>query len=191
MNKPYSKAIREILRFRRAFDRIDHKMPKKLVGDLGEFYVLQKFEKLGLHPEHRGGQGGYDIYLKSIKKRIEVRTSLWKNEGVYPDPKIRFWGWRVENFGQKRNAKFDYLVGVGLDDRFADPQFYIFTHKEAFSVGIVVVGRFKNIKRKIHLFENRRAYQEAVKLKPKLVSPFERRINTFPARFQNQWRKIK
>ncbi len=109
MNKTYTKAIQEIIHFKKAFDKIDPKIPRKLVGELGEFYTLQKLEKLGMQPEHKGGQGGYDIYLKDINKRIEVRTSLWKNEGVYPDKTIRFWGWRVENRNQKKDEKFDYL----------------------------------------------------------------------------------
>jgi len=62
----YSKAISAILRFKQTFDKIDPKIPRKLVGEIGEFYALQKFKKMGLQPEHKGGQGGYDIYLKKI-----------------------------------------------------------------------------------------------------------------------------
>lgn len=191
MNKTYTKAIQEIIHFKKSFDKIDPKIPKKLVGEIGEFYALQKLEKLGLRPEHKGGQGGYDIYLQEINKRIEVRTSLWKNEGVYPDKTIRFWGWRVENRNQKKDKKFDYLIGVGLNDDFSKPRFYIFTYKEAFSVGDTTIGRFNNIKKKIHLFENKKAYHKALKLKPKLVTPFERQINRLPSHFLNKWGKIK
>src|SRR3989338_3804186 len=179
----YTKAISAILQFKRTFDKIDPKIPRKLVGEIGEFYALQKLEKMDLQPEHKGGQGGYDIYLKKINKRIEVRTSLWKNEGVYPDETIRFWGWRVENMNQKKSEKFDYLIGIGLDDDFNKPKFYIFTYKEAFSVGDTMIGRFNNIKKKIHLFENKRVYQKAVKLKPVLVTPYERRINLNQSKF--------
>jgi len=98
----YSKAIKSIISFKKTFDNIDQKIPKKLLGELGEFYVLQKLEKLGFQSEHRGGQGGYDIYLKEVDKKIEVRTSLLKNEGVYPDKTILFWGWRIENRNQKK-----------------------------------------------------------------------------------------
>ncbi|KKR46999.1 MAG: hypothetical protein UT90_C0007G0002 [Parcubacteria group bacterium GW2011_GWA1_40_21] len=191
MNQNYTKAIKAIINFKKDFDKIDPKTPKKLVGEIGEFYTLRELERLGLEPEHKGGQGGYDIFLKKLNKKIEVRTSLWKNEGVYPDKTIRFWGWRVENQNQKRSEKFDYLVGVGLDDNFSKPKFYIFTHKEAFRVGDTMIGRFKNIKKKIHLFENKKVYSKALKLKPKLVTSFERRINKFPSLFLDKWNKIK
>ena len=191
MNQNYTKAIKAIINFKKDFDKIDPKTPKKLVGEIGEFYTLRELERLGLEPEHKGGQGGYDIFLKKLNKKIEVRTSLWKNEGVYPDKTIRFWGWRVENQNQKRSEKFDYLVGVGLDDNFSKPKFYIFTHKEAVRVGDTMIGRFKNIKKKIHLFENKKVYSKALKLKPKLVTSFERRINKFPSLFLDKWNKIK
>ncbi len=190
MNKTYAKAIQEIIHFKKTFDKIDPKVPKKIVGILGEFYVLRKLEKLRLRPEHKGGAGGYDIYL-GINKRVEVRTSLWKNEGVYPDKTIRFWGWRVENKNQKKERKFDYLIGVGLNDDFLKPRFYIFTYEEAFRVGDTTIGRYNNIKKKIHLFENKKAYYKALKLKPKLVTSFEREINRSPSRFLNKWKKIK
>ncbi len=190
MSPNYREAIEEILRFKKPFDRIAPRIPKQLVGGLGEFYVLRKLEKLGLQPEHKGGHSGYDIYLAD-DKRIEVRTSLWKNEGVYPDKSIRFWGWKVESRNQKKQEKFDYLIGVGLTDDFSKPQFYIFTYKQAFSVGNTLIRRFSNIKKKIHLFENKRAYRKAIKLRPALVTPYERRINLKKSKFLNRWEKIK
>jgi len=69
----YAKAIKAILIFKRCFDDIDPKIPRKLlVGTIGEFYVLQILEKLDFLLEHKGGQGGYDIYLKEIKKRLKL-----------------------------------------------------------------------------------------------------------------------
>ena len=101
----YTKAIKTIINFKRAFDKINPKIPRKLVGEIGEYCVLQELKKQGFETEHKGGHGGYDIYLKDIDKRIEVRTSLWKNEGVYPDKTIRFWGWKVENRNQKKKRE--------------------------------------------------------------------------------------
>lgn len=191
MNNTYTKAVKEILRFKKAMDKVEPKIPKKLVGDLGELYALNKLEMIRLRPERKGGHGSYDIYLKGIKKRIEVRTSLWKNEGVYKNESILFWGWKVENRNQKRSGKFDYLVCVGLTDEFTNPRFYVFTYQEAFKVGDVEIGRFKNVKKKIHLFKNKNSYIKALKLKPEYITPFERQINRFPSRFLNQWKKIK
>ena len=146
----YKTAIKILLAFKKSFDGIYPRIPRKLVGEIGEFYVLQKLQEMGLEPEHKGGQGGYDIYLRKTDKKVEVKTSLLKNEGVYPDKSILFWGWRVENINQKKTNKFDFLIGVALNDHFSKPKFYIFTHKEAFSVGDTLIGRFSNIKKKIH-----------------------------------------
>jgi len=187
----YSKAIETIIKFKKEFDNIEPRIPRKLVGEIGEFYALKELKRMGLNPEHKGGQGGYDIYLKNIDKKIEVRTSLLKNEGVYPDNKILFWGWRVENRNQKKSEKFDYLIGVGLNNDFSKPRFYIFTYKEAFSVGDSVIGRFGNIKKKIHLFENMKSYKKALKLRPKIITKFERKINMTPSLFLDKWKKIK
>lgn len=76
MKQNYTEAIKAILNFKKIFDNIDPKTPKKLVG---EFYVLKEFKRLSLQPERKGGAGGYDIHLKKLNKRIEVKTSLLKN----------------------------------------------------------------------------------------------------------------
>ena len=191
MNQDYTKAIKAIINFKKIFDSINPKTPRKLVGEVGEFYVLKELKRLRLQPEHKGGAGGYDIHLKKLNKRVEVKTSLLKNDSGYPDKKIKFWGWAVERWGQKRLHKFDYLIGVALDDNFVKPRFYIFTHKEAVRVGNVHHPQFTNVKKKIHLFENKKAYSKALKLKPKLVTPFERQINEFPSLFLDKWNKIK
>ncbi len=189
--KNYKKAIKTIIEFRKAFDGIDPKVPRKLVGDIGEFYALQQLERLAFEPDHKGGHGGYDIYLREINKRIEVRTSLLKNEGVFPKG-INFYGWRVENRNQKKSEKFDYLVCIALNDNFIQPRYYIFTYQEAFKVGDVNIGRFGNVKKKIQLFKNRTTYKNALKSKQAyLITPYERKINRSPSSFQNKWEKIK
>jgi hypothetical protein len=189
----YRKAIKEIVRFKKAFDKIEStpKLSRKLVGDIGEFYVLCELEQRGYKEiQHKGGQAGYDIYIKDIDKKIEVRTSLSKNEGLYPDG-IEFFGWRVENRNAKKKKKFDIMVGVALDGDFIKPKFYVFTHKEAFSVEDVNIGRFKNIKKKIHVFTRKNIYKKAVEQKPELVTKYERYINENQSKFLNKWKKIK
>jgi hypothetical protein len=188
--KTYKKAIEEILRFKEAFDSIDPKIPTRLVGELGEFYVLDRLEESGFKKlRHKGGQAGFDVYIEDNGKRIEVRTSLLKNEGLYPEI-VQFFGWRVKNRNQKKEGKFDIMIGVALDETFKEPKFYIFTHEEAFSVQDVEIGRFKNVQKKIHLFESEEAYKEAIKSKPELVTKYEIYINEHQSEFLNRWDKI-
>lgn len=195
-NIKYAKAIEAIIKFKKIFDNINPIISRKLLGEIGEFYVLRELDRHGFDLEHKGGQSGYDIYIKNINKRIEVKTSLLKNEGEYPNRnRIKFWGWKVENKNQKKRNKFDYLVCVALDNSFLKPKFYIFTHEQAFNVGDIPTGykgRFNNIKKKIHLFKNKRIYEEALKSeKSKLITPYEEKINQRQSQFLNKWKKIK
>ncbi len=186
----YKRAIEEIVRFKEAFDSIDPKIPRKLLGELGEFYVLDRLEDLGFKKLiHKGGQTGFDIHIEDNDKKTEVRTSLPKNEGLYPE-NVRFFGWRVKNRNQKKEVKFNIMIGVALDETFKNPKFYIFTHKEAFSVQDVEMGRFKSVQKKIHLFESKESYKEAIKSKPNLVTKYERYINEHQSEFLNRWDKI-
>ncbi|MCX5709679.1 MAG: hypothetical protein NT088_02995 [Candidatus Omnitrophica bacterium] len=187
----YKRAIKEIIRFKSTFDALGNsRVARKLVGDIGEYYVLRELEKRGFSPDPKGGQAGYDIYLPNNDIRIEVRTSLLKNEGLFPK-EVQFYGWRVKNRGQKTDDKFDFLVGIALDNSFKKPKFYIFTHKEAFKVRDVNIGRFRNIQKKIAIFENAKAMKEAIKAKSKEVTPYEKYINRNQGQFLNKWGKIK
>lgn len=190
MASNYQKAIKCIVNFKKNIEKFDPKIPNKLVGEIGEFYVLCELEKRGFSVEHRGGQAGFDILIENLDKKIEVRTSLLKNEGLYPE-NIKFYGWRVKNRNQKKEEKFDMMIGVALDGTFTKPKFYIFTYKEAFLVDDVNIGRFKNVQKKIHLFENQIAYKKAVKSKPALVTKFERYINEHQSEFLDKWNKIR
>jgi len=185
----YQHVINAFLLFKKSLDGIAPRIPRKMAGDLGEFYVLQVLQKLRYDCTHISGQAGYDILLNNPTRRIEVRTSLLKNEGIYPKG-INFYGWRVKDRGARREDKFDILVCVALDDSFTKPKFYVFTKEEAFSAGDVHIGRFPRIQKKITLFENRVAYQEAIKAKPKLVTKFERYFNQNSRVFLDKWSKL-
>ena len=187
----YTTAIKEIIKFKKIFDPINPALPRRLVGELGEYYVLRKLKKLRFKgAEHKGGYAGYDIYLHDIGKRIEVRTSLLKNEGTYPKD-VKFFGWRVKNRSQKKDTiKFDFLVGVALKASFKKPKFFIFTHKEAFSVSDINIGRFKSVQKKIHLFKDKKALIKAITSKPGLVTRYEKYINRHQAKFLDRWDKV-
>lgn len=184
------KAIKAIINFKKVFDKIEPKVPRKLAGDMGEFYVLRELENNGFKCEHKGGYAGCDIYIPDVNKRIEVKTSLLKNEGIF-NKGINFYGWKFQNKNQKRIEKFDILVCVALDDEFINPNFYIFTYQEAFSVEDVNIRRYPSIKKKICLFENKRALKEAIRTKPELVTKFEKYFNLNALRFRDKWAKIK
>jgi len=130
------------------------KIPKKLVADLGEFYVLKElcYRFKEVHP--KGGQGGYDISVGEYKTRIEVKTSTLKNDGLY-DKQMKLWGWTVSRINQKKEYKFDILIGVALDDTWKNPKYYVFTYDEAYVKNTnIELKRFKNIQKKIHIFQN-------------------------------------
>jgi len=185
----YQSIINAFLCFKKSLDKVAPRIPRKMAGDLGEFYVLLAMEKMGYDFTHKSGQAGHDILLNDPVKRIEVRTSLLKNEGIYPRG-INFYGWRVKDREARKEDKFDILVCVALVDTFKKPKFYIFTKKEAFSAGDVHIGRFPRIQKKITLFENLVAYKKAVKTKPELVTKFERYFNLNSKVFLNKWNKL-
>jgi len=162
-DKKYSELIKEIIRFKAAVDKIaTTRLPHKLLGELGEFYVIKKLQSLGFkNIVHKGGHSQYDILLKEQGIKIEVRTSLLKNEGVYPKG-IDFFGWRVKTKNQKDTKRFDILIGVALPDSFKRPKFYVFTNKETEKIDTVKGGRFSSITKKIHLFKNLEILKKAI-----------------------------
>ena len=189
----YKKGIALIRKFKNDFEKNNLKLPGGLLGYVGELYVLQKLKELRYNPQYKGGHSSYDIYLEKARKRVEVKTSLLKNDGEYHDKNIKFWGWAVEHRGQKKLKKFDYFICVALNDDFSNPRFYIFTYNEAFRVGDVNVRRYTNIKKKIHIFKNAYAFKKACLDDPKkkALTPSERKINCNKPLFQNKWKKIK
>jgi hypothetical protein len=188
----YNKLIAEIIKFKEAVEDIDNtRLPHKLVGELGEFYVIKKLQSMGFSKiVHKGGHSRYDILLGNENLRIEVRTSLLKNEGIYPKG-INFFGWKIKTKGQKDEQPFDILIGVALPESFKKPTFYIFTHQETEKLDTISGGRFSNIKTKIHLFKDTETLMNALKAKPALVTKFERYINKYPEKFINRWDKIR
>ena len=185
----YEEAIKGIINFKKTFDNIDPKIPKKLLSYLGECYVLKELENRNFLVKHKGGQAGYDILIQNNNKRIEVRTSLLKNEGLYPQD-IMFYGWRVLEHKQSED-KFDYLIGVAMDENFEKPNFYIFTQKEALSVEDVKINRFQKIKKKIHIFQNLNDLKKAKETRPQITTEYEMYINRNLNEFLDRWDKIK
>lgn len=191
----YNGAINAIISFKNQFETLDikpqkkEKVPKKLVSELGEFYVICQLLKRFNDVEPKGGQAHCDIKVGS--KRIEVKTSLLKNDGLY-DKKIQFWGWTVKRANQKENNKFDYLIGVALDQTWKKPVFYIFTYEEAFTNNPdIKIRRYPGIQKKIHIFQNEQDLSNAKRISPFEVTDLEYRIISNPLDYADQWSKIK
>jgi len=194
--KTYQKAIDYILKFKSIFDEINPKIPKKLVDALGEYYVLRELERYQFGgTEHKSGQQACDIFVGEFQKRIEVKTSLLKNEDLY-DKKIEFWGWTIKKKrglvkqDTQKERKFDLLVGVALDEAWKVPKFYIFTFEEASTKNETVnLPWLGSVEKKIHVFQNSNDLQIA-KNYPYLTEQ-EIRINENQSEFINRWDKIR
>ncbi len=189
-------AIKAIVQLKQRLARLKKqsllRIANKLLGSLGELYVMSELQEQGYQPQLKGGQAGYDIFLDDKPpRRIEVKTSVLKKEGVYSEV-VLYFGWKVESWNQKKKNKYDVLVCVAMNDCFKKHDFYIFSREDISRLDSVPkVGRFTSVKKKIHLFENKKGFQKAVKEKPAYVTSLERVINKNPQRFRNQWDKIK
>ena len=185
--------IDAINRLRDLYRKSGLKEPKGLLGELGEFLVIRELLRNGYAFEKKGGQGGYDVLLKNPNRRIEIKTSTLKNNGEYKDKHVRFWGWAIERKSQKQKDKFDYFIGIALDDKIIESsQFYIFSADELRVVGEVNnLGRFRNVKRAVHLFESPDAYVRAIKVSPENARATGGLINENPELFLNKWSKFK
>ena len=146
--------------------------------------VKAKLLEMGLRFKSRGGQAGFDIELEDSGKRIEVRSSLLKNEGIYPKD-VMFYGWRIKDEGKE--VKYDYLVCVAFDEELANPRFYIFTKDEALQAGDVDIPRFKKVQKKLHLFRSIEEMEKAVRERPKYVTKWERKVNLNRSRYEDRW----
>ncbi|MDO8873593.1 MAG: hypothetical protein Q7V05_12830 [Methanoregula sp.] len=197
----YDGAINSIISFKKSFEALDieakkkEKVPKKLVSELGEFYVLRELNRQqfkGVEP--KGGQGKFDI--KIGKNRIEVKTSLPKNDGLY-DKKIEFYGWTVKRTNKsddqnKDEQKFNFLIGVALDHSWENPDFYVFTFEEAYSNNSdVKIARYPSIRKKLHLFLNEDDFNMAKKICPYEITDQEYYFNHTKSVFLDAWDKLK
>jgi hypothetical protein len=115
---------------------------------------------------------------------------LLKNESGYPKNAL-YYSWRIKNWGQKKEKKFDFLIGLAMDDAFVNPKFYIFTYDEANSVDDVHIPHFTNVRKKICIFKNKKSLTETKNLSPKLITKPEIFINEHQKLYLNKWNKIK
>jgi hypothetical protein len=88
------RASKEVMMLARKVKEVKGKVPTSLVGLAGEFLVMHKLTQKGLEFGSRGAQAGYDIRLMNGRK-LEVRTSQLKDEGLFSEP-VELWGWRLK-----------------------------------------------------------------------------------------------
>lgn len=193
----YESAIELIITFKENFERLEiesdkkKKIPKRLVADLGEIYCLNELSNRFDDVTPKGGQGSFDIRVGEYNKRIEVKTSTLKNDGLYKK-QIDFWGWTVSREGQKNEHKFDILLGIALDNSWRNPEFYIFDYDEAYvNNSNVQLKRFKNIQKKIHIFQSEDDLAIAQSISPDEITEREVYFNDHKSEFQNAWDKIR
>ena len=184
----YLQAYQVIRRLVELLTELNEKVPTLLVGFCGELLVKSKLAENGIRFLSKGGQAGFDIELKDSGKRIEVRSSLLKNEGIYPKD-IMFYGWRIKNSNSK--VKYDYLVCVAFDERLTNPRFYVFTRDEALQAGDVSIPRFRNVQKKLHLFRSLEEMEKAVEERPSYVTEWERHVNRSRDKYEDRWEILK
>jgi len=163
-------------------------VPTLLVGLCGELLVKSKLAENGIRFLSKSGQAGFDIELKDSDKRIEVRSSLLKNEDIYPKD-IMFYQWRIKD--RDSEVKYDYLVCVAFDEGLTNPRSYVFTRDEALQAGDVSIPRFKKVQKKLHLFRSIEEMERAIKERPKYVTEWERYVNLNSGKYENRWEILK
>jgi hypothetical protein len=188
MRVKYVEAYRTIRRLVELLSELDERVPTLLVGLCGELLVKSKLAEYGIPFLPKGGQAGFDIVLEASGKRIEVRSSLLKNEGIYPKG-IMFYGWKIKDRG--REVKYDYLLCVAFDEGLTNPRFYIFTRDEALQAGDVNIPRFKRVQKKLHLFRSLEEMEKAIRERQNYVTEWEQHVNHNRSRYEHRWEILK
>lgn len=175
-------------------------LEKHHLGEWGEKMVLLKLCDLGFKVAVKGGFGPHDYEVQipqgSSPRRIEVKTSSWKNEGLRDraGSKISYWGWLVKDRKQT-DLRFDYLVCVAeIKGDTREGRFFVFTRDEANSQPSLAPRpgiKPANVEKKIDLFGSVSDFDRARTTDPDLFSLLEENLNREPTRFENQWGKIR
>lgn len=168
-----------------------HSLPTFLVGLAGEYLIMQKLTEKGLKVHPKGGQGGYDLELSGGTK-IEVRTSLLKDEGVFTkEKKIRNYGWRLKD--RNKDINFDFILCVELDQgNISASKCYVLTAKEVERAPPITVPRFKKVEKRLWIYRDLQTMKKAKRDKPEYVPPWEENINQNKNQyeFENRWKML-
>jgi hypothetical protein len=183
----YTDAYNAIKRLYESLIASGEKFPPFLVGLCGELLVKSKLSENNIPYTSKGGQAGFDIVLED-GRRIEVRSSLLKNEGIYSKD-VMFYGWRIKDRGKEE--KYDFLICVAIDEGLTNPKFYIFTKDEAMKAGDVNIPRFRKVQKKLHLFRTLEEMNKAIEERPNFVTEWEREVNKNQDKYKERWQILK
>jgi hypothetical protein len=152
------------------------RFPTFLVGTAGEYLVMSWLKEKKVKFKPKGGQAGYDLELQG-GARIEVRTSLLKDEGLFSkEERIRNYGWRLKDKGKE--MKFDYVFCVALDKKKLDnSRCYVLTKDEAEKAPSLEFKRFKKVEKRLWIYVDLATMKKAKIDKPEYVPKWEEEIN--------------
>jgi len=184
----YARIARKAVQLGNCIKQVKGRFPTFLTGLTGEYLVMAWLMKKGLKFHPKGGQAGYDLELQGGIK-IEVRTSLLKDEGIFSkEKKILNYGWRLKEKG--RDVKFDYVICVALDERNVEnSKCYVLTKSEVEKAPSIEVGRFKKVEKRLWIYRDLQTMNEAKRDKPKYVPKWEENININKDKYllENRW----
>lgn len=83
-----------------------------LKGFWGELIVRRQLESEGFVVEHYGNQAGYDLFIKDQNLKIDVKTSVLKDEFKWG---IEYWGWALVHESKQKEITATHFVCLGCD----------------------------------------------------------------------------
>jgi len=209
--KEVTEARKIILNFHQQYKKFKNdgirKIPHRLLGPIGELYVLSKLKEeipdIKDSIIYKGGSSSYDIIIKTKKRefKIEVKTSALKNakdDGIGIDDKTHYyWGWPLQKITKTvkkrgKKKKYDFIICVGVNENYSNPVFYIFNYDCANGFKPVKMSRYGKVK-KLMIFKNLESLNTAKNWKDngeKLMTLRENEINKNKKKYQD-WKTIK
>jgi hypothetical protein len=186
----FKQCNRSLKALQRLFLDYPLKLIPAVIGMTGEIMVWKKLLENNLPFIPIGGQAGYDILLnKTSRNKVEVRTARY--QPCKDDTKE--WGWSAQKWGKRKKDSviYDYLVCVALGDdlRIENAQFFIFTSKQIMSLKEINIPRFRNVRRRMTLYESKSAFLNDWKKDGSFFSKLEYEFNQNPSAF-TEWNDL-
>jgi DNA polymerase/3'-5' exonuclease PolX len=125
--------------------------------------------------------------------KIEVRTSLLKDEGIFSkEKKILNYGWRLKD--KNKDIKFDYMVCVALDIErdIENSKCFVLTQQEVAEAPSIEISRFSKVEKRLWIFQDLDVMNEAKKDSPQYIHQWEENINRNKDQYllETRWKKL-